>query len=174
MASTFPEFVGVSLRERQISRISFRPTTDILCALQSPRTRPSTTAPRRLTVTGAYPLSHVQYFQRHDFAPRVDNDPAREGEFGAEKLEWNLGVTRWTTWSLYIRLQQWLSTLLLNPFTAIEPPLRLYSRPALTLVLSYSIKKPKTNRYPSLNGVDPKFRRNHRHALHGTAKALVR
>lgn len=38
----------------------------------------------------------------------------------------------------------------------------------------YSIKKPKTNRYPSLNGVDPKFRRNHRHALHGTAKALVR
>ncbi|KAL5052058.1 ribosomal L29e protein family-domain-containing protein, partial [Aspergillus fruticulosus] len=34
------------------------------------------------------------------------------------------------------------------------------------------IKKPKTNRYPSLKGVDPKFRRNHRHALHGTAKAL--
>ncbi|KAB8659305.1 hypothetical protein FH972_026194 [Carpinus fangiana] len=35
------------------------------------------------------------------------------------------------------------------------------------------IKKPKTNRYPSLKGTDPKFRRNHRHALHGTAKALV-
>lgn len=38
----------------------------------------------------------------------------------------------------------------------------------------HSIKKPKTSRYPSLKGVDPKFRRNHRHALHGTAKALVR
>jgi large subunit ribosomal protein L29e len=36
----------------------------------------------------------------------------------------------------------------------------------------HSIKKPKTNRYPSLKGVDPKFRRNHRHALHGTMKAL--
>ncbi|KAK0753492.1 ribosomal L29e protein family-domain-containing protein [Schizothecium vesticola] len=36
------------------------------------------------------------------------------------------------------------------------------------------IKKPKTSRYPSLNGTDPKFRRNHRHALRGTAKALVR
>ena len=36
------------------------------------------------------------------------------------------------------------------------------------------IKKPKTNRYPSLKGVDPKFKRNHRHALHGTMKALVR
>ena len=35
------------------------------------------------------------------------------------------------------------------------------------------IKKPKTQRYPSLNGTDPKFRRNHRHALHGTMKALV-
>ncbi|KAL1628453.1 60S ribosomal protein L29 [Neofusicoccum ribis] len=34
------------------------------------------------------------------------------------------------------------------------------------------IKKPKTNRYPSLKGVDPKFRRNHRHALHGTMRAL--
>ncbi|EFX00346.1 peroxisomal carrier [Grosmannia clavigera kw1407] len=34
------------------------------------------------------------------------------------------------------------------------------------------IKKPKTSRYPSLNGTDPKFRRNHRHALHGTARAL--
>lgn len=28
-------------------------------------------------------------------------------------------------------------------------------------------------RYPSLKGTDPKFRRNHRHALHGTMKALV-
>lgn len=37
-----------------------------------------------------------------------------------------------------------------------------------------SIKKPKTSRYPSLKGTDPKFRRNHRHALHGTMKALVR
>ena len=36
------------------------------------------------------------------------------------------------------------------------------------------IKKPKTFKYPSLKGVDPKFRRNHRHALHGTMKALVR
>ncbi|KAI0165807.1 peroxisomal carrier [Xylariaceae sp. FL1272] len=34
------------------------------------------------------------------------------------------------------------------------------------------IKKPKTNRYPSLKGTDPKFRRNHRYALHGTMKAL--
>lgn len=38
----------------------------------------------------------------------------------------------------------------------------------------YSIKKPKTSRYPSLKGTDPKFRRNHKHALHGTMKALVR
>ena len=36
-----------------------------------------------------------------------------------------------------------------------------------------SIKKPKTYRYPSLNGTDPKFRRNHKHSLHGTMKALV-
>ena len=36
-----------------------------------------------------------------------------------------------------------------------------------------SIKKPKTYRYPSLKGTDPKFRRNHKHALHGTMKALV-
>ena len=35
------------------------------------------------------------------------------------------------------------------------------------------IKRPKTQRYPSLKGTDPKFRRNHRHALHGTMKALV-
>ena len=35
-----------------------------------------------------------------------------------------------------------------------------------------SIKKPKTFRYPSLKGTDPKFRRNHKHALHGTMRAL--
>ncbi|KAK0941629.1 60S ribosomal protein L29 [Friedmanniomyces endolithicus] len=35
------------------------------------------------------------------------------------------------------------------------------------------IKKPKTHRYPSLKGTDPKFRRNHKHALHGTMRALV-
>ncbi|ETN36867.1 60S ribosomal protein L29 [Cyphellophora europaea CBS 101466] len=34
------------------------------------------------------------------------------------------------------------------------------------------IKKPKTFRYPSLKGTDPKFRRNHKHALHGTMRAL--
>ncbi|MCJ1403568.1 60S ribosomal protein L29 [Xylographa trunciseda] len=43
---------------------------------------------------------------------------------------------------------------------------------ALTAIAMDSIKKPKTHRYPSLNGTDPKFRRNHRHALHGTMKAL--
>ncbi|KAM0756575.1 hypothetical protein T439DRAFT_283702 [Meredithblackwellia eburnea MCA 4105] len=32
------------------------------------------------------------------------------------------------------------------------------------------IKKPKTNKYPSLKGVDPKFRRNARHAAMGTQK----
>ncbi|KAM0275842.1 hypothetical protein ACHAQH_007352 [Verticillium albo-atrum] len=42
----------------------------------------------------------------------------------------------------------------------------------LTLFPFNSIKKPKTARYPSLKGTDPKFRRNHRHALHGTARAL--
>ncbi|PIG90014.1 hypothetical protein AARAC_009418, partial [Aspergillus arachidicola] len=42
----------------------------------------------------------------------------------------------------------------------------------LTYLTRNSIKKPKTHRYPSLKGVDPKFRRNHRHALHGTMKAL--
>uniref|UniRef100_A0A060SYQ4 60S ribosomal protein L29 n=1 Tax=Blastobotrys adeninivorans TaxID=409370 RepID=A0A060SYQ4_BLAAD len=35
------------------------------------------------------------------------------------------------------------------------------------------IKKPRTQKYPSMKGVDPKFRRNHKHALHGTAKALA-
>jgi hypothetical protein len=43
----------------------------------------------------------------------------------------------------------------------------------LILCAPFSIKKPKTSRYPSLKGTDPKFRRNHRHALHGTMKALV-
>ncbi|RCK64084.1 Regulator of rDNA transcription protein 5 [Candida viswanathii] len=36
------------------------------------------------------------------------------------------------------------------------------------------IKKPKTYKYPSLKGVDAKFKRNHRYALHGTAKALAK
>jgi len=44
---------------------------------------------------------------------------------------------------------------------------------AVALRATASIKKPKTSRYPSLKGTDPKFRRNHRHALHGTMKALV-
>ncbi|GBL49099.1 60S ribosomal protein L29 [Candidozyma auris] len=35
------------------------------------------------------------------------------------------------------------------------------------------IKKPKTHRYRSLRNVDAKFRRNHRYALRGTAKALA-
>lgn len=43
-----------------------------------------------------------------------------------------------------------------------------------SLLMIRSIKKPKTHRYPSLKGTDPKFRRNHRHALHGTMRALVR
>jgi hypothetical protein len=44
----------------------------------------------------------------------------------------------------------------------------------MLIIVIYRIKKPKTFRYPSLKGTDPKFRRNHRHALHGTMKALVR
>ncbi|KAL8704677.1 MAG: hypothetical protein Q9201_002171 [Fulgogasparrea decipioides] len=43
---------------------------------------------------------------------------------------------------------------------------------SLTKLSISRIKKPKTHRYPSLKGTDPKFRRNHRHALHGTMKAL--
>ncbi|KAM9938831.1 hypothetical protein OXX80_001671 [Metschnikowia pulcherrima] len=35
------------------------------------------------------------------------------------------------------------------------------------------IKKPKTYRYRSLKSVDAKFRRNHRYALQGTAKAIA-
>lgn len=35
------------------------------------------------------------------------------------------------------------------------------------------IKKPKTYRYRSLRSVDAKFRRNHKFALRGTAKALA-
>ncbi|KAI9344953.1 putative RPL29-60S large subunit ribosomal protein [Obelidium mucronatum] len=34
------------------------------------------------------------------------------------------------------------------------------------------IKKPKSNRYPSLKGVDPKFLRNQRHAKKGNQLAL--
>ena len=54
--------------------------------------------------------------------------------------------------------------------TYSRPP----SLPRRNAHIQSSIKKPKTARYPSLKGVDPKFRRNHRHALHGNAKALVR
>ncbi|KAH7131352.1 50S ribosomal protein L29e [Dactylonectria estremocensis] len=50
-------------------------------------------------------------------------------------------------------------------------PLTILSNTQM-LTLFCSIKKPKTSRYPSLNGTDPKFRRNHRHALHGNMKAL--
>ncbi|BGP53014.1 hypothetical protein JCM8202_004098 [Rhodotorula sphaerocarpa] len=35
------------------------------------------------------------------------------------------------------------------------------------------IKKPKTQRYPSMRGVDPKFRRNARYAAQGTQKAIA-
>ncbi|GES60293.1 60S ribosomal protein L29 [Aspergillus terreus] len=55
-------------------------------------------------------------------------------------------------------------------------PTLLYSRDSMKEDVAWlgygAIKKPKTHRYPSLKGVDPKFRRNHRHALHGTMKAL--
>ncbi|KAJ3234585.1 60S ribosomal protein L29 [Chytriomyces hyalinus] len=34
------------------------------------------------------------------------------------------------------------------------------------------IRKPKTNKYPSLKGVDPKFLRNQRFAKKGTQAAL--
>ncbi|PWN46597.1 putative RPL29-60S large subunit ribosomal protein, partial [Violaceomyces palustris] len=34
------------------------------------------------------------------------------------------------------------------------------------------IKKPKTNKYPSLKGCDPKFIRNQRYAKQGSEKAL--
>jgi len=47
-----------------------------------------------------------------------------------------------------------------------------YKQTASSSDFPCSIKKPKTHRYPSLKGTDPKFRRNHRHALHGTMKAL--
>lgn len=36
------------------------------------------------------------------------------------------------------------------------------------------IRKPVSHRYPSSKGVDAKFRRNHRYALHGTARALAK
>ncbi|GMM43029.1 ribosomal 60S subunit protein L29 [Hanseniaspora uvarum] len=35
------------------------------------------------------------------------------------------------------------------------------------------IKKVKTHKYSSLRSVDAKFRRNHKHALAGTQKALA-
>ncbi|CAK7897356.1 60S ribosomal protein L29 [[Candida] anglica] len=35
------------------------------------------------------------------------------------------------------------------------------------------IKKPRTHKYSSLKSVDAKFKRNHRFALHGTAKTLA-
>ncbi|OAV91327.1 60S ribosomal protein L29 [Puccinia triticina 1-1 BBBD Race 1] len=35
------------------------------------------------------------------------------------------------------------------------------------------IKRPLRCRYPSLKGVDPKFRRNQKFAKHGTQKALA-
>jgi len=54
-----------------------------------------------------------------------------------------------------------------------ETVIKIEDDKLLILHLLYSIKKPKTFRYPSLKGTDPKFRRNHRHALHGTMKALV-
>ncbi|PWY86982.1 hypothetical protein BO70DRAFT_394994 [Aspergillus heteromorphus CBS 117.55] len=57
----------------------------------------------------------------------------------------------------------------LNALRSRRPP---DSESAILTRFSSLIKKPKTHRYPSLKGVDPKFRRNHRHALHGTAKAL--
>ncbi|BFZ60731.1 60S ribosomal protein L29 [Saitoella coloradoensis] len=34
------------------------------------------------------------------------------------------------------------------------------------------IKKPKTNKYPSQKGVDPKFKRNQRYAALGTQKVM--
>ncbi|WFD19414.1 60S ribosomal protein L29 [Malassezia caprae] len=34
------------------------------------------------------------------------------------------------------------------------------------------IKKPRTHRYPSMRGVDPKFLRNQRYAKHGSEKAV--
>lgn len=51
-------------------------------------------------------------------------------------------------------------------------PLRGFLSFGSRLTNILSIKKPKTHRYPSLKGTDPKFRRNHKHALHGTMKAL--
>ncbi|CAO2656344.1 Nn.00g051470.m01.CDS01 [Neocucurbitaria sp. VM-36] len=61
-----------------------------------------------------------------------------------------------------------------NGYASLHLPRRMRTTTAddfLSLAL-YSIKKPKTHRYPSLKGTDPKFRRNHRHALHGTMRAL--
>lgn len=54
----------------------------------------------------------------------------------------------------------------------VENDANLLVKERIMLTMQYSIKKPKTHRYPSLKGTDPKFRRNHKHALHGTMKAL--
>jgi len=35
------------------------------------------------------------------------------------------------------------------------------------------IKRPRTNKYAGMKGVDPKFRRNARYAAQGTQKALL-
>jgi len=60
--------------------------------------------------------------------------------------------------------------------SAANDILRVYGHELLLTqgLFAHSIKKPKTHRYPSLKGTDPKFRRNHRHALHGSMRALVR
>jgi hypothetical protein len=82
-------------------KIHFRPTTDILCALQSPRTPPSTTAARRLTVTGAYPfLPPYPIPEASLFTTRPDCDTALERESEAGKLEWDTDVTSRTPWNL--------------------------------------------------------------------------
>lgn len=62
----------------------------------------------------------------------------------------------------------------LNPARSLEraTSLSVFLASIISTDIQRSIKKPKTHRYPSLKGTDPKFRRNHRHALHGTMKAL--
>lgn len=50
----------------------FPTITDNPCSLQSPRTRPSTTAARRLTVTGSYPNSPVATPQH--YIPMIKRD----------------------------------------------------------------------------------------------------
>lgn len=87
----------------------------------------------------------------------------------------------WVWWAVYFDSELGMIEIRSSNATcsANTPPIwtlrneTIRSRP-LTYLTRNSIKKPKTHRYPSLKGVDPKFRRNHRHALHGTMKALVR